>query len=454
MIAAVETIHGELSAIVGETAVAAHPEACRSFAVDGLEPKLVVYPSSAEEVAAVLKCASDRGLAVIPVRNGTKLRIGNLPSRYDLALSLKNLNRVWHYEPADLTAVVEPGMKFGDLQHFLARDGLWLPLDPPGGDRASVGGILATNGTGPLRARFGAPRDMTLGMKVATTEGKIIKTGGRVVKNVAGYDVGKLVIGSWGTLGVIVEACFKLFTRPAGRATFVFGVPTLEVARQLRRTIFASPLEPLRMALLDHAAARMLRGEGHSQAPTISTELEFWIEAGGSENVLSRYSREMSQLAQGAGVSVERVDAAAALWDRLADFAAHVSENSGAAVVLKATLPLDFSEDFLRDAFGQIKVQAFVCQPGTGVVTLALSEEAIGRNAVASPENAARVVAQLRDIAERLGGTLIVEGYPSEWKALMDVWGRPVSGVEIMRKVKAVWDARGTLSAGRFLREI
>src|SRR6266571_3471543 len=154
-----ETLQTELAAVVGDSAVSADPAACRAYSVDGLDPKLVVAPQSAEQVAEVLKCAAARGLGVIPVRNGTKLGIGNPPRRYDLALSLKSLNRVWHYEPADLTVTVEPGMKLGDFQHFLARDGLWLPLDPRGGALASIGGTLAANAVGPLGARYGAPRD-------------------------------------------------------------------------------------------------------------------------------------------------------------------------------------------------------------------------------------------------------------------------------------------------------
>ncbi len=150
-------------------------------------------------------------------------------------------------------------MKLADFQHFVGRRGLWLPLDPAGGSRASIGGILATNSAGPLRLRYGAPRDMVLGMKIATTEGKVIKAGGRVVKNVAGYDLVRLLTGSYGTLGVIIEATFKLFPLPPERATFVFATRTLEIARNLRQRILHSPLEPLRMMLLDAKASTLAR---------------------------------------------------------------------------------------------------------------------------------------------------------------------------------------------------
>ena len=139
----------------------------------------------------MLHYASEHHLAVIPRGNGTKISMGNPPRRYDVALSLAELNRIIHYEPADLTISVESGMNFGEIQNLAGRSGLWLPLDPRGGAESSIGGIIAANAAGPLRQGFGGPRDMVLGLKIATTDGKVVKTGGRVVKNVAGYDLGK-----------------------------------------------------------------------------------------------------------------------------------------------------------------------------------------------------------------------------------------------------------------------
>ena len=164
--AASESIRAQFAAIVGESQVVSDSGICKTYQVDGKIPTSIVYPSSAEQVAAVLKCAQDHDLAVIPCRNLTKIAIGNTPRRYDVALSLKQMNQVWYYEPADLVISVEPGMKLGDFQHFVARHKLWIPLDPPGGPRSSLGGILATNASGPLRQLFGGPRDLVLGMKI------------------------------------------------------------------------------------------------------------------------------------------------------------------------------------------------------------------------------------------------------------------------------------------------
>ncbi len=438
-------------------------DTCRSLAIDGKVPKYIVYPLSAEQVAAVLKYAAERDLAVISCRNATKLGIGNTPRRYDVALSLKDMNRVWHYEPGDLTVSVEPGMKLGDFQHFLGRHGLWLPLDPPGGPRASLGGILATNSTGPLRIHYGAPRDIVLGMKVATSEGKIVKTGGRVVKNVAGYDLAKLLVGSFGTLGVIVEASLKLYPLPAEGASFVVSVGTLEVGREFRRRILNSPLSPMRMVLLDARASALVRDlssstteepaaarPGGERPRAAGKEFEIWIEAGGSARMLERYARELKDLGQAVGASVRPMEAEQAepCWPRVSDFCAWLSEAFPSLVLLKAVLPIAEGERFLSSALQEAEKEeicvASFSQTAAGVVYLGLMEAARGLIQVG-------FVKRIRDAAEGLRGALVVERCPPELKSRLDVWGAVGDDFEVMRKVKAAWDPKGILSPGRFV---
>ncbi|MBF8286481.1 MAG: linked oxidase-like protein, partial [Dehalococcoidia bacterium] len=211
----------QMGSIVGREGALADVAA---FAVDGLTPQAAVAPSSYEQVAAVMRYAHAEGLAVIPWGGGAHIHVGNVPARYDIALGLSRLNAVVEHEPADLTATVQAGMTLSELQGRLGGAGQLLPLDPPGGERATIGGILAANASGPWRHAFGSARDMTIGLRVVTAEGRITRAGGRVVKNVAGYDLCKLYIGSLGTLGVIVEATFKVASLPreqrAAVATF------------------------------------------------------------------------------------------------------------------------------------------------------------------------------------------------------------------------------------------
>jgi glycolate oxidase FAD binding subunit len=446
VITSLESAQSEFASIVGAAHVVSDEVTCQTLAIDGHAPKSVVYPKSPEQVAAVLMCAAHHDLAVIPCRSATKLSIGNLPRRYDVALSLKNLNNVWHYEPADLTVSVEAGIKLGDFAQLIARNGLWLPLDPPGGARSSLGGILATNATGQLRQFYGAPRDMVVGMKIATTEGKIIKAGGRVVKNVAGYDLTKLLIGSYGSLGVIVEANLKLFPLPAERATFAFRVPTLEAARDLRRRIVNSPLTPMRMVLMN-AEAEGLLAEGVQGAGS-KGEWAIWVEAGGTQRVLERYARSLEELGRAAGATSLESEEAERGWARIADCPSWLGADVPRLVILRASLPIAASEDFVNRAQQEAERPnsrlAVFAQTGVGVVHLCWLDASDISGMVTAIEN-------LRRTANEMLGALVVERCGPEIKSRVDVWGAPGNDFEIMHKVKQAWDPKGILSPGRFV---
>jgi glycolate oxidase FAD binding subunit len=445
---AVDSVQKFFSSIVGEPRVLTETVACAAHRIDGKLPQCVVLPGTAEQVAAVLQAAAAHDLAVIAAGNGTKSGLGNPPRRYDVALSLKEMTHLGHYEPGDLTVEVQPGMKLGDFQQHIGRDNLWLPLDPFGGTEASIGGIVATNGAGPLRLYYGTPRDMVLGLKFATPEGRVIKSGGRVVKNVAGYDLAKLLIGSLGTLGVVVEVSFKLYPKWAERATFILPAGTLGIARDLRRKIQASPLQPLRLVLLDTAAATYARTEGGVTSEVKGPEL--WIEAGGSRRVIERYARDLEQLGRAVGSQLERragtdVDAC---WDRISDFPTVLGRAYAALIVLKATLPRAAGEKFLSRAQQEIESEkvrlASFAQTGIGVIYLCLLEPA---NGAAVPA----LIGRLRHAAEGLAGALVVERCPSEVKRAVDVWGAVGDDFDTMRQMKALWDPKGTLAPGRFV---
>ncbi|MHB8655429.1 MAG: FAD-binding oxidoreductase [Terriglobia bacterium] len=448
MITTLGSAQAEFASIVGAAQVVSDEVTCRILAIDGLTPKSVVYPKSPEQVAAVLKCATHHDLAVIPCRSATKLGIGNIPRRYDVALSLKELNNVWHYEPADLTVSVEAGIKLGDFAQLLARNGLWLSLDPPGGARSSLGGILATNAAGPLRQFYGAPRDMVVGMRIATTDGKIIKAGGRVVKNVAGYDLTKLLIGSYGSLGVIVEANLKLFPLPAGRATITFRAPKLEVARDLRRRIVNSPLTPMRMVLMNGGAEGLLAPGAQSRE--CAGEFALWVEAGGTQRVLERYARTLEELGRAAGASATPLESkyAEGGWARIADFSSWLGAEFPRLVILKASLSITAGEDFVDRAQQEAEKAksrlAVFAQTGVGVVNLCWLDASDVSGTVTAIEN-------LRRVANEMRGALVIERCEPEIKNRVDVWGTSGNDFEIMRKVKAAWDPKDILSPGRFL---
>jgi glycolate oxidase FAD binding subunit len=442
---AIAPVRADLAAIVDPSPVVVDPGACAALAVDGKVPDCAVAPTTAEHVAGVLHYASEHQLALIARGNGTKLSVGNPPRRYDVALSLRELHRVIHYEPADLTISVEAGMTFGEFQDLVGRNGLWLPLDPCGGRDASIGGIIAANAAGPLRQGFGGPRDMVLGLKMATPEGKVVKTGGRVVKNVAGYDLGKLLTGSFGTLGVIVEACLKLFPKPPERATFVMRAGTLGIARDLRRSILRSPLDPMRLVLLDATAAAHLEEPGRTHD---RPEAELWAEVGGSHRVIERCMHELRQLAAAVGAPLVRPEGVEDSWARISDLAHWVQQKFRGVTILKAALPIGATEEFMSHAQQEAESErialASFAQVGVGIIQLGLLQE------VFSP-NVAGLVGRLRQAVADLGGTLIVEHCPLELKGHLDVWGATGNDIEAMRKMKSLWDPKEVLSPGRFV---
>src|SRR5437762_3238580 len=202
-------------------------------------------PRTADEVAAVLKRAADARQSIMIRGAGTKSDWGRPSGRVDAVLDMRGLNRVLAHQHGDMTATVEAGATLRDVNRTLAQHGQWLPLDPPHAGDATIGGILATNDSGPLRHRYGTPRDLVIGVQLATTDGVLAKAGGQVVKNVAGYDLSKLVAGSFGSLAAIVSATFKLAPLAAASKTLVIEASDFDRLGRIVAAVTASPLEPL-----------------------------------------------------------------------------------------------------------------------------------------------------------------------------------------------------------------
>jgi FAD/FMN-containing dehydrogenase len=282
-------------------------------------------------------------------------------------------------------------------------------------------------------------------LKIATTDGKIAKTGGRVVKNVAGYDLGKLLTGSFGTLGVIVEASLKLFPKPPERATFAMRAGTLGIARDLRRSILRSPLDALRLVLLDSPATALLDDSARTQE---HAGAELWIELGGSHRVIERCERELGQLASAVGAQLARLEGAEEAWGRVSNLPHWLQQKYRDVTILKGALPLVATEEFLSHAQQEAEAErialASFAQVGVGIVHLCALQETMSANLVG-------LVARLRQAATDHGGTLAIDHCPGDLKGHVDVWGAGGDDLGAMRRMKAVWDPNGVLSPGRFL---
>jgi glycolate oxidase FAD binding subunit len=384
--------------------------------VDGLAPSVVARPGSADEVARALQVACAVGAGVIPRGGGTQTALGMPPGRYDLALDLTGLDRVLEYEPADLTVTVEAGMPLAALQAHLGERGQWLPLDPPVTPAATIGGVLAVNASGPARIAFGTARDLVIGMTVAMADGRIVKFGGRVVKNVAGYDLSKLHIGALGTLGVILQASFKVAPQP--KALHTLTVASAD-AGSLMRLAFA-----VRDASLPATGIALSRPAGASEARLL-------LRFAGSAAAVERSLLETGRMARAEGLDAEQAPDGA--WRE----AAEVRALGGATVIRVSDRPSRSGEAIAR-----------LSALGGDVLSYPTAGASYGR-VIALSEASYEAVRTLRTAVEAGGGASVVESAPVAAKGAIGVWGRPRGGDTMMRRLKQEMDPQSTLNSGR-----
>jgi glycolate oxidase FAD binding subunit len=409
----------ELSAVVGpEHLRPATPE----DAVEALQPTGVIAPGTAQEVAQVLRYCNSAGLTIIPRGGGTQLGLGNRPRQADFILSLERLNQVIEHAWGDMTVTVEAGCTIGKLQRVLQVHGQQLAADPMQPERATVGGVLATAESGTLRIRYGAVRDLVLGVEMALPDGSVIKAGGKVVKNVAGYDLTKLAIGSLGTLGVITRAVFRLHPIPVAIASYVAVVPTPSEASKLVLAILDSHLVYTGLQIQARRANQLF----------VHVRLE-----GIPESLQDQYAK----LGRIAG-DHKFVECAGDVWiERQKLFA-----NPGSAVICKCcVLPSQIGSlcDALFRQAGPAEVAATLVAQGTGLAEVRL--DAAGQQPLMT------VLHALRSEVDRLEGTMTVSQCPVAMKDELDVWGTLKDALPLMHRIKQKFDPGQALNPGRFV---
>jgi glycolate oxidase FAD binding subunit len=424
----------QLESIVGADRVRRSDE-LSAFAVDGITPQAAVAPSSYEQVAEVVRYAHTEGLAVIPRGGGTHMHIGNVPGRYDIALSLSRLDQVVEHEPADLTVTCQAGITLDRLQRQLGQHGQLVPLGLPAGrhgpawgEEPTIGGILAANAFGPSRHAYGAPRDFTIGMKLVTADGRITKAGGRVVKNVAGYDLCKLYIGSLGTLGVIVEAAFKLAPMPKVERTAIAAFDTPGQA-----CAFAAELQHRRLSL---RAVQLLNTTAASTVELAQQGLcALVLDLAGTPQAVARSRREIGDLARDAAADLSDTDDAASVWESTCRL---VSPDDASLLCKASALPTHLPAliESLETVDGPPHILAL---PTVGVVYASWPRL----------ENAEAAIGRLRTAVTAVDGSLVLERCPLDIKPRLDVFGDPPPSLDLMRRVKEQFDPMGVLSPGR-----
>jgi len=416
----------ELGEIIGKEHLR---PATAADAFDGVAPQMVAEPGTAEDLARALRWAHDARLKVAPRGGGTKLGWGNPPATCDLVLSTARLNRVLEHAWADMTVIVEAGCRVADLQKALAAHGQQLALDPLWPERATIGGILSTNDSGTLRIRYGSLRDLVIGITVALPDGTLAKSGGKVVKNVAGYDLAKLFTGGLGTLGVIVQAIFRLHPLPRESRSLSFsGTP--ESLNQLLLAVQASKLTPTGLQLRGAPGSAQL-------------DIRFDGTVAGIEAQVKEAQKIAGSIAS-AGATAKVWSSHQVIWDSSAAVPTLVAKFS----VLPSQLARVCAA-VERTAEAQSLAWQVVAQSvGAGYAQLEVKKQAGNE---ASEQGLRTALVSLRKEVAQLGGTVVALSCPVAIKRGLDVWGPPSDALPLMVRIKQHFDPDGTLNRGRFV---
>ncbi len=396
-----------------------------------LTPAVVVYPTTEAELSAVLACAHQHRWRVIPCGSGSKLAWGGIGAGVDLMVSTARLNQVIDHAVGDMTLTAQAGVKLADLMPRLAQHNQFLAVDPAYPDQATLGGIVATGDTGALRQRYGGLRDMLIGISFGRYDGAIAKAGGRVVKNVAGYDLMKLMTGSYGTLGVISQLTFRLYPVQDGSKTVVVAGEASSVdalASALRR----SPLTPVALDILSPVLTKHL---GYGEGLALLARFQS-IGPGVEEQVNAL--RAMAGTAAGAALSTQVLEGAddQQIWAAVQDALLQKPEAPEPAIVAKVGLSPAQAVAWLE----QLPPGSWArLHGGSGIGTVRL---------VAAT---AETVEQLRRRCTMANGYLTLLEAPLSLKKAVDVWGYSGDALGTMKALKAQFDPHNTLSPGRFV---
>lgn len=438
-VAAASGLAQRLALVLGEQHVTCETSACE---VQGAAPAIAVAPGTAEEVAEVTRAAWAEGATVTPYGGGTNQEIGPPPPRIGVLLRTHRLQAVEHYDPGDLTLGIGAGATVQSVQEMAAAHHQLFAVDPLS-PAMTVGGALATAWHGPLKHAYGGVRDFCLGIRFVTADGKIAKGGGRVVKNVAGYDMMKLLIGSFGTLGVITGASFKLFPLPRQTTTFECEFGGVAEVAAFRDRLLRSPLWPQCVEVVSPHAQAILAGD----TAAASGGWRVLVRAGGSDAVLARCRAEL-----GGAVTRELGGAEEARrWERLGQFVSLVLQQGHNAAVLRVDVPIQAvataAEAAARAGLDNNFLAAIVGRIATGSLLIALLPIAVDPPGVTQYVNS---VSNLRAALPRDGSAILLR-CPREAKRHIDMWGSSPSDVPVMQALKRALDEKDILNRGRFL---
>lgn len=414
------------------------------FVIDGRTPEAAVFPGSVTDVCAAVRLAAEAAVSILPWGGGTASGMGAPPAAPGIVLGLARMNRLLEHEPGDLTATVEAGMTFAALQSALRAKGQWLSLDPPQPERATLGGVIAADASGPRRQLYGTARDLLLGATVVTADGAVVHGGGKVVKNVAGYDLPKLFIGSYGTLGVVVELTVKLRPLPDAERLVAVMFDHMKDGGAAVRAVLGSDLIPNALEILDAASSAAV---GLPASPALVVGFD------GLPEQIDWQVRELGALlkplgGREAGAAGAPLDPT--MWTRLAG-AARAACAMPAAVMRSSVLPSMVAETIEHGAGAARQrglTSAWTAHAGVGLVTGVLSAAQVEPRETAT---VAGVLAEWRAFARAGGGHASLTWAPLAVKAQLPAWDDAGPAGRLMRRIKAQLDPGHVFNPGRFV---
>jgi glycolate oxidase FAD binding subunit len=453
-----ENVIARLESAIGTACTQTDRATCEKYAIDGIIPMAVAAPESAAQVVEVVRFAKEEGLALIPCGHRTKSGIGMPPERYDVALDVSRIQQIAYYDPADLTLGVDAGMSLAKLNEALARDGQFLPLAVPYFEECTVGGAVAAGLSSSLKSSFGSARDFLLGAEFVNGAGALTKSGGRVVKNVTGYDLHKLLIGSLGTLAVITRLNFRTFPLPQGCGQFVAAFSSLEAASDFTIAVGKSPLTPRSFEILSpEAAQRASQWKENEDAIEAA-----WFHDGhwhacvgfdGDDAVLHRYGSDLTVFAQRSAAAAYHVlenDAARILSEALRELLATVVRSNQHAAIFEITTLPTFSAEVarLRELAARFSIPASVFGQAPGPLYFALEPSNSDQETIAA---LAQFSSAVFEYAATHRGRARILFCPVKLKRAVNVWGPATEDAVLMRRVKNAFDAQNIFAPGRYV---
>jgi glycolate oxidase FAD binding subunit len=407
----------------------------------GSTPSHVIYPATAEQLSSAIAFASQHNYRILLCGAGSKLAWGNPVENVQLVVSTSRLNQLIEHAQGDLTVTVEAGMRYADLKATLAKSGQFLAIDPAYADNATIGGIVATANTGSLRQRYNSVRDMCIGISFVRSDGKLVKAGGRVVKNVAGYDLMKLLTGSYGTLGAIAQVTFRLYPLASASATVLLVGASNAIARA-RAEILMSSLTPTMLDLLSGSVVSRL-----GVMADCESSLGLAVRFDSIANSTSQQCDRVVELARTHSLKAIEIEESDTFWTQLQDLIWQTNDPAHTLVCKVGILPSEASA--ILEAIATLRTHlSFYVQihasSGLGVLRYDFPSRV-------STDEITALILKIRGLAEQTGGFLSLLEAPIALKQKIDIWGYTGNTLSVMQALRQKFDPGNILNPDRLI---